>query len=446
MTRSNFKFALQRGLGKCVLALKSTDDIERYQDIVLWGCLKNLSFDAQCEGTRAYYLYTLASFYNDDAYFVNPIVMAFRKMHSSDGWLFSQYCEILLYFAQNGNTSARNILYEKYNVLYQRLHNARRMTQACAFARNDFEELCIILTSLDGIDRFVSIASDMEILFGKTIFSSTDFEWFLDNSIGKFGERRLYKRIIKAPVNLQNFACFFDKVKESSSKTAEQKTTPIPTADDLFMAACNGNLSAAQKIRFSRSAGKEEKEKLAERILTCDISLTKAILLSVFASSGFPLSCETIIADAYAKDLRLRKSAISVLERCEGAAVRALAFELLEKGEYTSSAFCMLVTNYRKEDKELLLKILQNCPVTYSNSSGWHNMVLHILWAFERKACKDYPKELLYYIYNFSLCSCCREYAVQCLAQRKWLTAEIIDECHYDSNEDIRKYVVNIQK
>ncbi|MFN6433014.1 hypothetical protein [Eubacterium callanderi] len=170
MKKSEFKYAMQRGLGSCMLALESARDIEQYRDLVLWGCLRELAFDPQCEGSRARYLYELAAHFGDETYFVEPVVAALKKMRSTSGrqlWLFIHYCEILLCFAEAGNAAARAALYEKYDALYHKLRRAHRGSRTCDLVRDDFETLCSILTSLDGVDRFVSIAADIGVLFKK---------------------------------------------------------------------------------------------------------------------------------------------------------------------------------------------------------------------------------------------------------------------------------------
>ena len=53
---------------------------EKYKDIVLWGCLHNLSYDTQCEGVRAEYVYHLTTFFCDETYFVVPIIKAFTSL------------------------------------------------------------------------------------------------------------------------------------------------------------------------------------------------------------------------------------------------------------------------------------------------------------------------------------------------------------------------------
>ena len=56
MTKKEFREAMKRGLGRCVQELDHAENPEKYREIVLWGCMHDLSFDTQCEGTRAWYL------------------------------------------------------------------------------------------------------------------------------------------------------------------------------------------------------------------------------------------------------------------------------------------------------------------------------------------------------------------------------------------------------
>ena len=71
MNKKDFKICMQQGRGGCVLALKSEKNIEKYKDIILWGCLHNLAYDPQCEhGTRAEYIYNLSKYFNDEDYFI----------------------------------------------------------------------------------------------------------------------------------------------------------------------------------------------------------------------------------------------------------------------------------------------------------------------------------------------------------------------------------------
>ena len=86
MTKKEFKRAMQCGLGRCIQELKTCDNIEKYRDIVLWGCTHNLAYDAQCEGTRSYYLYKLAKCYPDVDFFVDAVIPYFYKSIAQSDW------------------------------------------------------------------------------------------------------------------------------------------------------------------------------------------------------------------------------------------------------------------------------------------------------------------------------------------------------------------------
>lgn len=56
MTKKQFRYDMQRGLGSCVAALKNMNDSEkeRFQPLVLWGCSREMAYDAQCEDSRSF--------------------------------------------------------------------------------------------------------------------------------------------------------------------------------------------------------------------------------------------------------------------------------------------------------------------------------------------------------------------------------------------------------
>ena len=52
-----------KGRGCCVQAVRRNP--ERYRSEVLWACRNEISFDAQCEGSRAWYVYQMIDCYED---------------------------------------------------------------------------------------------------------------------------------------------------------------------------------------------------------------------------------------------------------------------------------------------------------------------------------------------------------------------------------------------
>ena len=90
MTKKQFKYDMQRGLGSCVVALKNMDDLEkeRFRPLVLWGCSRDMAYDAQCEGCRSFYLYELIVEFADITPFLDVIEKRLiHSMHSRGGSL-----------------------------------------------------------------------------------------------------------------------------------------------------------------------------------------------------------------------------------------------------------------------------------------------------------------------------------------------------------------------
>lgn len=119
MTRKEFQYAVERGLGRCIIAARR--DPARYRDIVVHACRRCPSFDAQCEGTRAWYMYQLISCYDDRDLFAQLISQKLLTHRSTGGWNVQYYAELLCFFVDDGSEVARAALWKKYGMLYRNL-------------------------------------------------------------------------------------------------------------------------------------------------------------------------------------------------------------------------------------------------------------------------------------------------------------------------------------
>jgi hypothetical protein len=104
----------------------------------------------------------------------------------------------------------------------------------------------------------------------------------------------------------------------------------------------------------------------------------------------------------------------------------------------------MICKYYSKEDHDTVVSYAKALPIAYDNY-GWHAAFSTILDLFRTKR-RNLPKELLYYMYENTLCSECREYYVREMKRQKLLTEQIIEECKHDSNYDIRKYAGRLRR
>lgn len=100
----------------------------------------------------------------------------------------------------------------------------------------------------------------------------------------------------------------------------------------------------------------------------------------------------------------------------------------------------MLIRNFRKEDESLIFQHLEGLPITYDNEDIWHEIVFAILDSINTI---DFPSSFLYWAYEASLCSQCRESIVDELIKRKELPESYKEEMKWDANLDIRALATN---
>lgn len=450
MTKKDFKKYMKQGLGRCILVLKSSDNIEKYKEIVLWGCLHNLSYDTQCEGTRASYIYELTTYFNDEDYFLKPCIEAFKKTTHKAGWLFCHYAELLSKFAENGNERAIIALKEKYEYLLNILINKRKF-KLYDVEREDFERICITLYSIYGTDILLKLVTDMGMLFEKNPhYTGSDFDWFCSTIDECVGEKKLHNLIKRESKKSQYIATFYQNylnVKEEINNIVQRNPIEVPSSEDIINEVnTDGKIKHSSRVIFSRRSNESERQKLAQKIIEEQNLDKKAEMLFVFAlgEKPFPLSHEIIIEYSKSQHERLREVAFAALTKCQSECVREYALQLLtenkyESQEYKSQVIEMLLINYKPADKTQLLSELNSINVNYYDESYWHSIGFQILYSFKQG--RRLPKEFLLYVYNTTLCSCCRYSAVRELAKHRWLTPDIINECRYDSNCDISAYI-----
>ncbi len=444
MNKKDFKVCMQQGRGRCHLVLQSEKDIAKYKDIVLWGCLHNLSYDTQCEGARATYVYDLTTYFGDEDYFLTPIIKAFASLSRRRAWLFDHFSAQLSLFAKNGNERAKEALARKYDQLFSVLLNKRRFCNY-DFERDNFERLCVALLPLRDTDNKFRIVCDLGRLFRENPHYDCDyFDWFcfsIENDLGKETLQEYLKCNSPQNEDLKSFYESYLQLEEiNSNRKLMRKPVEAPSVETILKdVSSTGKLSPYSRVSFSRCAEEEKRKSLAqEAIKEVDLD-KKAELLSVFQHHNFPLPHDIIIEYANSSHERLHDVSLDVLTNCQSNVVRDYALSLMAEENLKAHALKMLLCNYTPEDKQFLLDELGKLKVTYDDESDWHDIGFKILHLFDEE--RDLPKEFLLYIYNTTLCSCCRKSAIQTLDKRHWLTEDIIEECRFDSNKNIKEYI-----
>ena len=119
-----FRKFMLAGHGRCFRLLEHHH--EEYKDLILYGCLHDISFDLQCEGSRSQFMYNLVLEYENYQDFLNPVIEKFLSDDVDTDWhLMHHLLDLLELFAfDNHNDSAEQALKNKYQQMYEIIINS----------------------------------------------------------------------------------------------------------------------------------------------------------------------------------------------------------------------------------------------------------------------------------------------------------------------------------
>ena len=423
MTKKEFKEAMLRGLGRCVIAVRQ--DPEKYRDLVLWACKRNFAYDVQSEGTRSWYTYTMVNAYPDKEPFLTAAEDALKKYRPNSSWDLLHLSEILQFFAMDGYESARQALEEKYREVLATMF-ARKCRPSRVFHElSDLEQLGLVL-AVDS-KSFLRIAGDFGRLYReKKYMYDGDFAWFFSSKGGQ------YRRTMEAAAQRdENVACFMRR--EQADIDAQEKFSQQQTenAEEALIG-----------IRLSRWLAKKADSETVEhyahayRVQTEPEARAKA--LEAFICCPYPDDPHPIMEDTESEWEELRNTAWRALENIRHPAVRAFAINHAKSGVCTPENFALLVTNYVPKDADLLEEVLRE-RIAAKEWDDVHAAGMGIYRAFYKDSGIPHPKHLLPLLYEYNPCSDCRESAIAYMSKHRMLTMELLEECLYDSNDDIRR-------
>lgn len=424
MTKKEFKEAMCRGLGRCVIAVRKEPG--KYRDIVLWACKRNIAYDAQSEGTRSWYIYTMASSYSDKEAFISTVAEALKKYRPNGSWDLLHLSEILMFFAMDGYESARQALEEKYQEILSGMFSRKRRPNRVFHELSDLEQLGLVLT----VDRvsFLRVAKDFGRLYReKKYMYDGDFDWFFSSKGGQYR-----KTMEVAAQRDENIACFM-----------KREQAYIDAQEQLWQQRKEKPEENLTGLRLSRWLAKKADSKTVEQYALAYREQTqpelRAKALEAFSWCLYPDDPQPIIEDTDSAYKKLQGAAWRALEDIRHPAVHTFALNNAANGVRTPENFALLMTNYVPEDGELLERLLQEL-ILQEDWDDVHAAGLDIYRAFDKDSGIPHPKHLLPLLYQYNPCSECRESAIIYMARHRMLTKEILEECLYDSSDDIRNY------
>lgn len=435
--QTKFRQLMLSGHGRCFYIL--ANDTQPYKDIVMYGCLHDISFDMQCEGTRGSYMYDLIRQFDSEEEFLRAAAEKFINPKVNDDWhTFEHLCDFINCFAADGNSYAENILEKKYAEMYDMIMKTRKSVKLNSFIYS-FEYISIVIMQLKDLPRLENIVNDIGAYFLRRHHTDDtelhwDFAWFLQCTKDKFGGDILQKIKCDTPE-----ARRFIRVMSAENNTAKPQQHKL-TADEAAAEISENGSSPRLRRQFALRAEQEEKIKLAQSVISENDPNVKADTLQMFASSyaPFPLDPLYLVEYAVSENSELKRAALDALAYIKSDTVHDFAAELLQSTN-SMDALYILIKNYKDTDYDILTENLNALKFDIRDKNGWHGIILSLL---DNDAL---PDSIFEFIYERSMCSCCRASAFREMRRRNILTEKIIEEGLFDCNEEIREEAYNIK-
>ena len=420
MTQAQCKKALLRGQGRCLQAVQAAP--ARYAPVVLWACRHEHAFDAQCEGSRAWFVYQLIGCYEDKTPFLQAAMDALDRAKPNGGWRIFYLAELLSCFACDGETAAADALWRAYDRLYAALSAKKRRPNRYFGELDDFCNLCVILA--DNSQHMAKIAGDIGRLYRTcSFYEGWDFDWLFADKVHQYR-----KSLEKHAARSADIAVFLAVGRIHQAEEAAFRV--------LQPQRRHPQQGIALSLWLRKKADAAAVQSYADAYLAQTEPEARADALRAFSRCPFPGDPAPILADADASCGALREAAWEALAYIRHPAVRAFAIARLE--DSTPQALPVFITNYQPQDEPQLCRLVSGLQVDRACTTNWHSIHMDILGMIDSGL--QAPLSLLRLIYETTYCSNCREYALRQLGKRRALTDEIRRECLMDSNNDIRAY------
>lgn len=432
---------LAAGHGRSYQIIKK--DPEKYRHKVLELCTYDSSYDLQCEGTRAWFVYELISLYDDKKPFEGAALYSFNSEDIDDcRHPFNHLCDLLTLFEDDGSERARDAILDKYHSLHNKLMT-RRFSLYLKEVCECYECIAISLISRHETEYAKMIICDIGAWFIRRRRADREdlkwsFAWLMDNMKDEFGDE--LDRIKEELALSKEARRFFEIMSLRDIKPIRSKKAP-PDAETVEKMANEGTLKSRSDIIRAGIHRMEDKEKLllAEKVINETDENKKAMMLSVFTHKciPFPLGGKYLV-DWYtsSQNSELRWEAFKAMEYAHDEAVCEFAVQMLSdenlKDRYRFVG--ILIYNFNSKYKDVLLKELEGFEIVPEGNTDWHSVCLDIVNN------KDtLPESAYVWVYENSLCSCCRLNAIEILQNRNVFLPEWAEECKHDCNDDIRE-------
>lgn len=398
MLKRNFIKNVKRGLGGAFIELSNAINKEEYKESLVYCITHDCTYDFIYEGSKGDYIYRLINLYEEKSYFIDLVKKTLLTIKSYSN-LHEQLLDILMEDYYNGNKDIQ-LFFEDY---YSHFTNNGRWTKNKI---NSFNYLSIKMSQLFGIRKVKDIVADW-----KKLNINIENHWFGYHVSKKYKKYNL--------VNIESIS----KNDNQYNHTFEELIELIKNKDNVYCFGCFSTEEEHKKCMEYLIESKEQNiiKKILENYQTEYIkrAIDIEVLFSLIDKFDEVINEEVYNTLAYYKDERVAK----------------LALELANT-KYYKIAIHMLMTNYKKEYKDIIVSLYKKVKFSFNSYESLTSAVIDFM--MNKK--KDMPDEILYITYYNDFCAFNREYIVKCMNKKNLLTDSIKEELYYDSDYELRIY------
>lgn len=417
---AHFQSLLARGLGRAVLFLREQSDKRPYRAAILHACIHNLAYDKQCEDHRARYMADIVAASGEPGYYAERFIPLLFTITYDDGSP-NQLFMLAGLLAHAGDDTLRRAVYEAWEA---RLSGDDPMTGANA------------LVAMDGLNGFLFAARRLA-----PIELPEDDQWeesrLLDELEERMGAEAAEDALKKPAADDPAVGAFLARVRayrEEREVRRNNLSKFVPPSyeelQEIIAAPGNGFI----RTSWMKDASAEMVERLANDLLAETDPARLKKYLRLFSFRPFPLSPDRLIELAQNLDEGISRFALRAIANVSHPAVRAQALEWLAAGERPWHAIRLLARNFEEGDWARIEQAIESTD----DKDELHWINLGVRDCFEVNPSPDARQSLLRF-YEKGYCGMCRCSVVECLQTLGPLPEEIIEECRYDANLELRE-------
>jgi len=407
--------ALQKGLGR---AWQWATAGRLADEPLLEACLEDMRYDTQCEGSRGNWLWDLMQVIEAKDRFRAPLFKALQEL--ADERSADQLCQLAGHYTKDGDEPFRTRLYEIV------------------------EEKPISHSDWIGEDEIIQLDGEQAFLFAARVRGErlANIEWEWDDgylAVGaakQFGEDRVTS-ILKSSPNAG--------IKRYYENWLEQKARKLPASDQHTHRNRMQAISVSEIIEAAKGkslrigfrgwgmyADEANLMKIIEAIFVATEPAIISKLLRVFSNRALPQFDFRLIDLCQHLDEDVQRWAFNALAKTCHASIRKSALEQLEI-EATASVVKLFIENFEEGDEKRILAATK-LP---EDVDQLHWLLMNIIEVLEKNPAAD-SSQLAVIAYASTPCENCRCRAAELLQRQGFIPLWMVEECQYDSNEEIR--------